>query len=201
MTELQPGQVEIHGTIYETVALRLKKFWENYPEFSIQTILISADDSKVIVKATIMDEKNHIVATGHAEEFRAYGKINRTSCLENAETSAVGRALAFLGLGGMQIRSADEMASAVEQQDQMDAEKKRKVITATLDCLDEQDAKGIRELWDNLSQEEQMVVWREFNSKQKSAIRALSQKGAKILAEEAEEQAQKDLATAAKAAQ
>ncbi len=201
MTQLQPGQVNIHGTVYETVALRLKKFWDNYPEFSIQTILISADDAKVIVKATIMDENSHIVATGHSEEFRSHGKINRTSCLENAETSAVGRALAFLGLGGMEIRSADEMASAVEQQGHMGAEQKRKVVADTLDCLEEQDAKGIRQLWDKLSQEEQMVVWREFNNKQKAAIRELSQKGAKILAEEAEDEAQKDLATAAKAAQ
>ena len=49
----------------------------------------------------------------YAEENRSFGKINKTSALENAETSAVGRALAFLGLGGSEIASADEVSTAI----------------------------------------------------------------------------------------
>ena len=56
------------------------------------------------------------IATGYAEEVRTASKINRTSALENAETSAVGRALAFFGLGGSEIASADEVANAIQQQ-------------------------------------------------------------------------------------
>ena len=197
MTDLQPGQINIHGKVYETVALRLKKFWERYPEYSIQTILIQADDTRIIMKATILDDSHKLCATGHAEEFRNRGQINRTSALENCETSAVGRALAFLGLGGTEIRSAEEMQNAVLQQEEMDAELKRKVVAQTLECLDEQDAIGMRNLWDEqLTHEQQIICWREFNSKQKAMIRDLQQKGAVILTEEAEKQAQRDLAQA-----
>ena len=54
-----------------------------------------------------------IVATGHAEEYRDSSKINKTSALENAETSAIGRALASFGLGGTEFASADEVARAI----------------------------------------------------------------------------------------
>lgn len=199
MTDLQPGQINIKGKVYETVALRLKKFWERYPEYSIKTILIEADDTRIIMRATILDDSHKLVSTGHAEEFRNRGQINRTSALENCETSAVGRALAFLGLGGTEIRSAEEMQNAVLQQEEMDAELKRKVVVQTLECLEEKDGKGIRKLWDEqLTHEQQIICWREFNSKQKAAIRELSQKGAQEIEQEAEEQAQRELAQEAR---
>ena len=63
-----------------------------------------------------VDNRVEIYATGHAEEYRADGKINKTSALENAETSAIGRALACLGLGGTEFASADEVARAISGQ-------------------------------------------------------------------------------------
>ena len=57
-----------------------------------------------------------VVASGLAEEVRKASNINKTSALENAETSAVGRALAFFGMGGTEIASADEVAGAIGQQ-------------------------------------------------------------------------------------
>ena len=185
MTELQPGQINIHGKVYETVALRLKKFWERYPKYSIQTILIEADDTRIIMKATILDDSHKLCATGHAEEFRNRGQINRTSALENCETSAVGRALAFLGLGGTEIRSAEEMQNAVLQQEEMNVKLKREVIAQTLTFLENNDSLGLRQLWDEeLTRDQQIICWREFNSKQKAKIRELSQEGARILAEQ-----------------
>ena len=70
------------------------------------------------VKATIRDPSGAVVAVGHAEEQRGATTINRSSCLENAETSAVGRCLAFLSgdLAGTDIASADELAQALAQQ-------------------------------------------------------------------------------------
>jgi len=50
-----------------------------------------------------------IVGTGHAEEIRGQGPVNRTSALENCETSAIGRALAAIGLSGGEYASANEM--------------------------------------------------------------------------------------------
>lgn len=187
MTELQPGQINIHGKVYETVALRLRKFWERYPEYSIQTLLIQADDTRIIMKATILDESHKFCAMGHAEEFRNRGQINRTSALENCETSAVGRALAFFGLGGTEIRSAEEMQNAVLQQEEMDVELKRKVIVAMLECLEETDQLGMRQTWDELDEHQQRIVWQEFNTHQKGQIREALQEGAKKLQEKAEQ--------------
>jgi deoxycytidylate deaminase len=74
----------------------------------------------VIVKATIA-VAGQVISTGYAEEVRSASKINRTSALENAETSAVGRALAFFGMGGSEIASADEVANAISQQNSQPA--------------------------------------------------------------------------------
>ena len=109
------GVVNIHGKQYKTVALRIQEFRDNYLLHALETELISQWEL-VNVKATNSNEEGRILATGYAEEKRAYGNINKTSAVENAETSAVGRALAFLGLGGTEIASADEVANAIAQQ-------------------------------------------------------------------------------------
>ena len=109
------GTVKIHGKEYKTVALRIEEFRKKHPGHTILTELVEANDTLVIVKATISWE-GVVIATGYAEEVRTASKINRTSALENAETSAVGRALAFFGLGGSEIASADEVANAIQQQ-------------------------------------------------------------------------------------
>jgi hypothetical protein len=110
------GVVSIHGREYETVALRVKKFREKCPEYRLTTEIVSRDDECVVMKATIASDKGDILATGHSEEYRHTSQINRTSALENAETSAIGRALAALGLGGTEFASADEVANAITQQ-------------------------------------------------------------------------------------
>ena len=109
------GTVKIHGKEYKTVALRVAEFRAAHPDYTIQTELIEANDVLVIMKATI-SVGGIVIATGYAEEVRASSKINATSALENAESSAVGRALAFFGLGGTEIASADEVANAITQQ-------------------------------------------------------------------------------------
>ena len=109
------GKVKIHGKEYKTVALRVAEFRAAHPDYTIQTELIEANDVLVIMKATISN-CGVVIATGYAEEVRAASKINSTSALENAESSAVGRALAFFGLGGTEIASADEVANAIQQQ-------------------------------------------------------------------------------------
>lgn len=122
------GTVKIHGKEYKTVALRIQEFREKHPDFTIQTELVEANDMLVVMKATI-SMGPQVIATGYAEEVRTASKINRTSALENAETSAVGRALAFFGLGGSEIASADEVANAINQQNAEPIIKELKEIT------------------------------------------------------------------------
>ena len=113
MTE---GIVPIHGKQYKTVAYRVNEFRTQYPDYTVSTELVEANDTLVVMKASISNEQGRLLATGFAEEVRAASKINRTSALENAETSAIGRALAALGLAGTEYASADEVANAITQQ-------------------------------------------------------------------------------------
>ena len=107
--------VKIHGKEYFTVADRMSMFRGEFPEYTLETNLIYQDDDKVIMKAFILNGTN-LLSTGYAEEVRGATSINKTSALENAETSAIGRALAFFKFAGTEIASADELAGALAQQ-------------------------------------------------------------------------------------
>ena len=82
--------------------------------FGLDTEILVNDGQKVVVKAIITDKDNRKVGAGMAEEIRGQGMVNTTSALENAETSAIGRALASLGLAGGEYASANEL-DAVER--------------------------------------------------------------------------------------
>ncbi len=112
------GIVMIHNKEYQTVALRISNFRATYPDYGVHTQVLSVDADSVLVKATISDEEGRELSSGIAEEVRAASKINRTSAVENCETSAVGRALAFLGMAGTEIATADEVAGAIGQQNE-----------------------------------------------------------------------------------
>lgn len=99
---------------YETVASRLRRFRDDHPDYTVLTCLLDVTDEVVRVECQIgyyhADGMEFIpLSIAHAEEYRAASEINATSALENCETSALGRALAFLGYG-----SADSIASAEE---------------------------------------------------------------------------------------
>ena len=114
------GIVSIHGKQYKTVVLRVNEFREScsvQDGWGVNTVIAYEDDAKVIMKAMIIDPDGRVVGSGHGEEFRAEGKINKTSAMENAETSAIGRALASIGLGGEEYASADEVLRAIGQQE------------------------------------------------------------------------------------
>ena len=115
----ETGVVSIHGKDYKTVAKRVNEFRKQYEsKMAIVTNLVAIDEKNVVMKAEILDENQRIIATGYAEENRQASQINRTSALENCETSAIGRALANFGLAGGEYASADEVASAINQQEQ-----------------------------------------------------------------------------------
>lgn len=109
--------VDIHGKEYATVAPRVGIARQNLgAKLQIVTEVISANSDTVVMKATGLIGGN-VIATGHAEEQRAASRINKTSAMENAETSAIGRMLAFLGMTNDNIASAEEVSAAIEQQD------------------------------------------------------------------------------------
>ena len=85
---------------YETVEDRLARFWELHPEGRIVTTMMHYDDQKVVMRAEIWTDRTdeHPRATGFAEEVRGSSPVNKTSHVENAETSALGRCLANMSL-------------------------------------------------------------------------------------------------------
>jgi hypothetical protein len=110
------GVVNIRGKEYKTVALRIDEFRKAHKDMSCTTEILIANESMVMIKATIFNGEGKAVATGHAEEMRSANMINRTSALENAETSAIGRALACFGFGGSEFASANEVEGAIAAQ-------------------------------------------------------------------------------------
>lgn len=114
------GVVNIHGKEYKTVAKRVDEFRNAHKtDLAIITSLVDRDENTVVMKAEIIDKDGRTIATGYAEEHRTASQINRTSALENCETSAIGRALANFGLGGGEYASADEVANAINQQEKV----------------------------------------------------------------------------------
>jgi len=97
-------------------------------DFGLDTEILVNDGKRVVVKAIITDKDNRKVGAGMAEEIRGQGMVNTTSALENAETSAIGRALASLGLAGGEYASANEL-DAVERKTQAMKEEPRKVVS------------------------------------------------------------------------
>ena len=110
------GIVDIRGKQYQTVAYRVGLFRAAHPEHSLTTQVLVRDDECVVICATIADPTGRVIANGHSEEYRSATQINKTSALENAETSAIGRALAAFGLGGTEFASANEVQNAIHQQ-------------------------------------------------------------------------------------
>lgn len=130
---MKDGIVQIHGREYKTVALRVSEFRNEFPisdGWSIRTKIKTDDGTTVIVKATIQDPNGKVVATGIAEERRGATQINKTSALENCETSAIGRALAASGFGGSEYASANEVENAVGQQNSPPAQKDPEEVAA-----------------------------------------------------------------------
>jgi len=115
--QLKDKAINIKGKEYVLVSDRVLYFNEMYPKGSIQTELISAVDSDfVVVKAKIFPDDSDRFFTGYSQAKWGDGYINKTSALENAETSAVGRALAMMGIGVIEsIASVDEINKATNQ--------------------------------------------------------------------------------------
>ena len=109
--------IQIHGKPYYTVVERLKMLKADFKlDYSLTSELLQCDNERVVVKATLSIDGNEY--TGLAEEIRNASKINKTSALEVAETSAFGRALSSAGYYGSEFCSANELESALDKENQ-----------------------------------------------------------------------------------
>lgn len=127
--------VDIKGKAYVTVNERVKYFREHFTGYKLISEIVYQNDAKYLTwkekdetkgawksaeicfKASILNEKNDVVATGYAMEKADSSYINKTSYVENCETSAWGRALANFAIGvDASVASADEVANAIKNQ-------------------------------------------------------------------------------------
>lgn len=111
--------ISIHGKNYVTVAERIQMFHAKFPNGSIRCD-VSYEGDLVRARAYVVPDEATPSRwfTGHSEEDRKDGMINKTSALENCETSAVGRALGFLGIGSeASVATAEEVSRAIAKQE------------------------------------------------------------------------------------
>lgn len=111
-------KIDIKGKEYVPVNERIIAFRQMHPEWSIQTNIYELKEGFVLMQTRIFDEEGKVKSTAYAYEKEDSSFINRTSYIENCETSAVGRALGFLGIGvDTSIASFEEVANAINNQD------------------------------------------------------------------------------------
>lgn len=114
---------DIKGKQYSEVSQRIKAFRLVHPSGCITTEIIDMNNGIVTMKASVFDEQNHLLGTGFAQEKENSSFINKTSYIENCETSAIGRALGMCGYGvDVSVASAEEVQNAIHNQ-QMDEKK------------------------------------------------------------------------------
>jgi hypothetical protein len=109
--------MDVKGKEYAEVNQRIKAFRSICPGGAIVTEMLSNDNGMCVFRATIMDEEMRILGTGTAYEKETSSYINKTSYIENCETSAVGRALGMCGFGiDTSIASAEAVQNAILNQ-------------------------------------------------------------------------------------
>ena len=127
----------IRGKQYVEVNERIKFFRQEdqYKNWAIHTDFPLLDSDQALCKCTITTADGAVVAQGHAHETRSSSNINKTSYVENCETSAVGRALAMLGIGiDTSIASANEVEEAIAKQQEMVDNPKVQKLSKALDA-------------------------------------------------------------------
>lgn len=135
MEKTRINTINIKGKEYATVDSRVQFFRENYTNWSIETEFPILDlvQGFCVCHVVVKDETGTVRADGYAHEWQSKpgSLVNKTSYVENAQTSAVGRALGFLGIGinGMGIASAEEVQLAIAH----DENKDYQITTQTID--------------------------------------------------------------------
>lgn len=127
---------DVKGKEYAEVPQRVKAFRSVYPQGTISTEIVSVENGLCIIHATVASD-GVILGEGTAYEKEGSSFINRTSYIENCETSAVGRALGFAGFGiDVSIASYEEVMNAKKQQKKMDEDDLKAELKALLMSTD-----------------------------------------------------------------
>jgi len=98
-------------SLYETVAQRLVRWWDAFPDGRIITSIHHYDGSTVIMRAEGFNNEDKLIATGYAEEVFGNSPVNKTSYIENCETSCIGRMISNSKIG-----HTGERASSTEME-------------------------------------------------------------------------------------
>lgn len=110
---------DIKGKDYAEVNQRIKAYRMVFPTGTIKTEMISNENGVCVFRALVTDEENNVLATGTAYEKENSTFINKTSYIENCETSAIGRALGIAGFGiDTSVASAEEVQNAIANQEE-----------------------------------------------------------------------------------
>lgn len=110
---------DVKGKEYAEVNQRIKAFRSICPNGCIETCLVSNANGVCVFSAVVRDENCKVLGTGHAYEKENSSFINKTSYIENCETSAVGRALGMCGIGiDVSLASYEDVANAIKQQEE-----------------------------------------------------------------------------------
>lgn len=140
--QLKDKAIDIKGKKYVLVSDRINYFNEHYPNGSINTELISDPNSEmVIVKSTVIPDVDKPTRqfSDYSQAVIGEGMVNKVAALENASTSATGRALAYMGIGVIDsVASVDEMHKATTNNMKFATEKQIKWIRDTARALNDQ---------------------------------------------------------------
>lgn len=109
--------IDVKNKQYVQVNERIKAFRAICPNGTIKTDIIEYNEESITMMTSVLDETGKLLATGYAREEKKASNVNRTSYVENCETSATGRALGFCGIGvDGSVASAEEVANAIMNQ-------------------------------------------------------------------------------------
>ena len=162
--------VNIKGKEYKTVAERVDMFRSDHPDWSIVTRMERIDDHSVTACTEIRDAQGTVIATGWAEEIRGSNTFIKDAEVELAETSAVGRALAFYKYAGGEVASADEVVNAQQVNVAKDIYIQWVAFTeavtvhytslvAIRDFLADDNFDGAREAWNEIPDDDKHSLW------------------------------------------
>lgn len=180
----------IKGKEYAEVNQRIKAFRQLYPEGFIKTEILGNENGVVVMKAIVgwytADGSEIVLATGTAYEKETSSYINKTSYIENCETSAVGRALGMIGFGiDTSVASAEEVENAINNQEQIkDAEKVEKLKN---EKIRELDIKAIKSRFPKKEQQDNILEHFGIKSLKDMTVSMMAELSANISKEEKED--------------
>tara|TARA_S200002703_G_scaffold99362_1_gene85875 strand:+ start:1978 stop:2610 length:633 start_codon:yes stop_codon:yes gene_type:complete len=126
------GVTQRGGKKYTEVFVRVEAFRKAFgTDMGIETNIVDDNGQRVIVQAFIKNKDGMIIGSGYAEEIRGSSNVNKTSAIENCETSAIGRALASIGLHGGSYASANELVAAKRKETAL-TEKEKETNTTSM---------------------------------------------------------------------